>query len=52
VRLEEKAVRLPALLVFPLIFCILPTLLIVLVGPSALSLIDTLHNVHMNMVGH
>jgi len=42
--LEAKAVRLPALLVFPLIFCILPTLIITLVGPSAISLIDTLHN--------
>jgi len=41
--LEAKAVRLPALLVFPLIFCILPTLIITLVGPSAISLIDTLH---------
>jgi tight adherence protein C len=45
VHLEEKAVRLPALLVFPLIFFILPTLLITLVGPSALTLIDTLHGV-------
>jgi len=44
VHLEEKAVRLPALLVFPLIFCILPTLLIVLGGPSVLTLLDTLHS--------
>ena len=51
VKLEEKAVRLPALLVFPLIFCILPTLLIVLVGPSAITLVDTLHSVNSSM-GH
>jgi Flp pilus assembly protein TadC len=44
IHLEEKAVRLPALLVFPLIFCILPTLLIVLGGPSVLTLLDTLQS--------
>ena len=43
VRLEEKAVRLPALLVFPLIFGILPSLLVVLGGPSILTLLDTLN---------
>jgi hypothetical protein len=37
---------LPAMLVFPLIFCILPTLLITLVGPSAITLIDTLQATH------
>lgn len=42
IKLEEKAVRLPGLLVFPLIFCILPVLLITLVGPSLLSLLDML----------
>ena len=45
-KLEAKAVKLPAMLVFPLIFCILPTLLITLVGPSAITLIDTLQATH------
>ncbi len=39
-RLEEKAARLPALLVVPLILFILPPLFLVLVGPSMLSLVD------------
>jgi tight adherence protein C len=46
-RLEEKAVKLPALLVFPLIFCILPVLLITLVGPSFLTLMDVMKSVHL-----
>jgi tight adherence protein C len=37
-RMEEKAIRLPALLVGPLILFILPALFIALVGPSVLEL--------------
>jgi tight adherence protein C len=37
-RLEEKAIRLPALLVGPLILFILPALFIALVGPSVLEI--------------
>ncbi|MBS0644471.1 MAG: type II secretion system F family protein [Proteobacteria bacterium] len=50
-KLEEKAVRLPGLLVFPLIFCILPVLLITLVGPSMLSLMDMLQQSSRSMGG-
>ncbi|PPQ26562.1 type II secretion system F family protein [Rhodopila globiformis] len=46
-RLEEKAVKLPTLLVFPLIFCILPVLLITLVGPSFLTLMDLMKSIHL-----
>ncbi len=42
VRLEAKAVRLPALLVFPLVAFILPTLFIVMAGPSMMTLLDML----------
>ena len=42
VRLEAKAVRLPALLVFPLVAFILPTLFIVMAGPSVMTLLDML----------
>jgi len=52
VKLEEKAVRLPGLLVFPLILCILPVLLITLVGPSLLSIMDMLTNSTRSMTGH
>jgi tight adherence protein C len=42
IRLEEKAARLPALLVLPLILFILPPLFIVLVGPALVQLLDSL----------
>lgn len=41
-RIEEKAIRLPALLVGPLILFILPALFIALIGPSVLELGKTL----------
>src|SRR3954454_559826 len=40
-RAEEKAARLPALLTVPMIVFILPTLFIVVLGPAALSILDT-----------
>jgi tight adherence protein C len=43
VALEAKAVRLPVLLVLPLILFIMPSLFIVLVGPAMLHLMDSLH---------
>jgi tight adherence protein C len=43
-RMEEKAVRLPALLVLPLILFIMPSLFIALVGPSILAIMSTLGN--------
>jgi tight adherence protein C len=41
-RAEEKAARLPAMLTVPMIVFILPTLFIVLLGPAAINVIDTL----------
>jgi tight adherence protein C len=41
-RAEEKAARLPAMLTVPMIIFILPTLFIVLLGPAAINMIDTL----------
>ncbi len=40
--LEEKAARLPAMLVLPLILFIMPCLFIVLIGPSALQLMGAM----------
>lgn len=40
-RLENKAARLPALMVLPLILFIMPCLFIVLVGPSVVTLSET-----------
>ncbi|MBV9829679.1 MAG: type II secretion system F family protein [Alphaproteobacteria bacterium] len=45
-RAEEKAARLPAMLTVPMILFILPTLFIVLLGPAALSVMDTFSGKH------
>ncbi|WP_294234953.1 type II secretion system F family protein [uncultured Sphingomonas sp.] len=41
-RAEEKAARLPAIMTVPLILFILPTLFVVILGPAACSIQDTL----------
>ena len=41
-KLEEKAVKLPSLLIFPMIFFIMPSLYVVLLGTSFLRLYDAL----------
>jgi tight adherence protein C len=41
-RLEARASRLPVLLIFPLLFFIMPCIMIVMVGPSVISLMHTL----------
>ena len=42
IAMEEKAARLPAMLVVPMIVFILPVLLIILVGPAIIQLLQTL----------
>jgi tight adherence protein C len=39
-RAEEKAMQIPVKVIFPLILCILPTLFIVLLGPTVLQIMD------------
>jgi tight adherence protein C len=40
--IEEKAARLPVIMTIPLIFCIMPAVFVVLVGPAVLSVIDNI----------
>ncbi|MCX8225755.1 MAG: type II secretion system F family protein [Sulfitobacter sp.] len=40
--LEEKAARLPVIMTLPLIFCIMPAVFVVLIGPAVLSVFDNI----------
>ena len=40
-RAEEKAQQVPVKITVPLIFCILPTLFIAVMGPAVLSIMDS-----------
>ena len=40
--IEEKAARLPVIMTIPLIFCIMPAVFVVLIGPAALSVVDNI----------
>lgn len=39
-RIEEQAMKLPVKLVFPVLFCIMPSIFIVILGPAVLSIVD------------
>jgi tight adherence protein C len=39
---EEQAMKLPVKLLFPMVFCILPVLMIVVLAPAVISIMDNL----------
>jgi len=43
---EEKALKMPIYMVFPMWFCIMPSLLVVVLGPSLLRFFQQLHGLN------
>jgi tight adherence protein C len=46
-RAEETAMRVPTKLLFPMLFCILPAMFVVLVGPGVLQVVKSLFQTHI-----
>jgi tight adherence protein C len=45
-RAEEKAMRIPIKILFPMIFCVLPSLFVVVLGPGAIRISESLFGIN------
>jgi tight adherence protein C len=45
-RAEEKAMRIPVKILFPMIFCVLPSLFVVVLGPGAIRIAESLFGIN------